>query len=102
MSDATLITPRRNFLVRALGFTAAGATLSVPIVTVDSAEARLRHHMAGVEAASRDIDSRLDWSQMEAAGMPKRTALISSRGRKVVQALTGVMRLCRSPSEGSS
>jgi hypothetical protein len=32
MSEHQLITPRRNFLIRALGFTAAGATLSIPIV----------------------------------------------------------------------
>jgi hypothetical protein len=55
MTQASLITPRRNFLIGALGFTAAGATLTVPIVTVDTAEKRLKHHLAGVEAAFRDL-----------------------------------------------
>lgn len=50
-----MITHRRNFLVRALGFTAAGAAVAVPIVTVASAEERLMHHVAGVEAAMRDL-----------------------------------------------
>lgn len=38
MSEHTLITPRRNFLIRALGFTAAGATMSIPIVTLADAK----------------------------------------------------------------
>ena len=42
-------------------FTAAGAIIAgtaaaaVPLVTVASAEERLRHHMAGLEAAFRDL-----------------------------------------------
>src|SRR5215207_8534949 len=55
MSESVLITPRRNFLVRALGFTAAGAAMTVPIVTVASAEERLKHHIDGAVAAFRDL-----------------------------------------------
>src|SRR4051794_12658944 len=55
MADSVLITPRRNFLVRALGFTAAGAALAVPIVTVASAEERLEHHLRGAVDAYRDL-----------------------------------------------
>lgn len=55
MTDPHLIVPRRNFLVRALGFTAAGASMAVPIVTVAAAEDRLAHHLKGVEAALRDL-----------------------------------------------
>ena len=54
MSESVLITPRRNFLIRALGFTAAGATLSVPIITVADAKARIEHHKAELEKAFRD------------------------------------------------
>lgn len=55
MNAGTLITPRRNFLVRALGFTAAGATLAVPVVALASAEDRLKHHAAGAEQAFREL-----------------------------------------------
>lgn len=55
MSDeGHLITPRRNFLVRALGFTAAGAAVTVPIVTLADARERPRHHAKGLEQAFRD------------------------------------------------
>jgi hypothetical protein len=50
-----LLTSRRNFLTRAFGVTVGGAAVTVPIVTVVSAEERLRHHMAGVEAAMGDL-----------------------------------------------
>jgi hypothetical protein len=53
-AEATLITPRRNFLIRALAFTAAGATLSVPIVTVADAKSRIEHHAAGMKQALQD------------------------------------------------
>lgn len=43
-AETTLITPRRNFLIRALGFTAAGATMAIPITTLASAEQRIKHH----------------------------------------------------------
>jgi hypothetical protein len=39
-----LITPRRNFLIRALGFTAAGVTMPIPIVTLADAKSRIEHH----------------------------------------------------------
>jgi len=55
MDAGALITPRRNFLVRALGFTAAGATLTVPVVTLASPEDRLMHHMKGAEQAFQDL-----------------------------------------------
>jgi hypothetical protein len=51
MSELKLIAPRRNFLVRALGFTAAGATLPVGIIAIDDAKARIRHHQAELEKA---------------------------------------------------
>jgi hypothetical protein len=50
-----LITSRRNFLTRAFGVTAAGAAITVPIVTVALAEEQLRHQVAGVEAAFADL-----------------------------------------------
>ncbi|SHN66554.1 hypothetical protein [Bradyrhizobium erythrophlei] len=51
MSELMLIAPRRNFLIRALGFTAAGATLPVGIIALDDAKARIRHHQAELEKA---------------------------------------------------
>jgi hypothetical protein len=54
MSDLKLITPRRNFLVRALAFTAAGATLPIGIITADDARARIAHHQAELERAWTD------------------------------------------------
>lgn len=53
MSDL-LVTGRRNFLVRALGFTAAGATLAVPVLAVSTPEERIRHHLKGLEQAFAD------------------------------------------------
>lgn len=50
----TLIVPRRNFLIRALGFTAAGATLPISIITADDAKARIAHHQNELERAWRD------------------------------------------------
>jgi hypothetical protein len=54
MSELKLITPRRNFLIRALGFTAAGVTLPVSIITLDDAKARIAHHQAELERAWTD------------------------------------------------
>jgi hypothetical protein len=51
---AALILPRRNFLVRALGLTVAGATVTIPIITQDDALKRIEHHRSGLEAAMRD------------------------------------------------
>jgi hypothetical protein len=54
MSEPHVIIPRRNFLIRALGFTAAGATMAIPIVTVANAKARIDHHKAELEKAIGD------------------------------------------------
>lgn len=54
MEKPTLILPRRNFLVRALGFTVAGATVPISIVTADDARARMDHHQAELAKAWRD------------------------------------------------
>ena len=54
MSELKLITPRRNFLVRALGFTAAGATLPVGILAVEDARSRIDHHQAELVKAWGD------------------------------------------------
>lgn len=54
MSELKLITPRRNFLIQALGFTAAGAALPIGIITADDAKARVAHHQAELEKAWRD------------------------------------------------
>lgn len=53
-AEHQLITPRRNFLIRALGFTAAGATMSIPVVTLADAKTRIDHHKAGLMAAWSD------------------------------------------------
>lgn len=46
---------RRNILVRALGFTAAGATLPIPLIVADTAEARISHHLAEVCRALAEL-----------------------------------------------
>lgn len=50
-AETTLITPRRNFLIRALGFTAAGATMAIPIITAASAKERMDLHAAAFKKA---------------------------------------------------
>jgi len=55
MAETALITPRRNFLIRALGFTATGATLTVPVVALATPEARLAHHLKGVSNAVQEL-----------------------------------------------
>jgi hypothetical protein len=50
----TLIVPRRNFLIRALGFTVAGATVPISIITADDAKARMDHHEAELRKAWQD------------------------------------------------
>src|SRR5947209_3989211 len=52
---AQVIMPRRGFLTRALGFTAAGATLALPIVTVADARARAKHHMDRLHSALNEL-----------------------------------------------
>lgn len=51
----SLIVPRRNFLVRAFGLTAAGATMAVPVVAMESPVDRLNMHMRGAADAMRDM-----------------------------------------------
>ena len=48
MSEHKLITPRRNFLIRALGFTAAGATVSIPVLVTETPQQRLDFHLAEI------------------------------------------------------
>jgi hypothetical protein len=55
-----LITHRRNFMVRALGFTAAGAAMTVPIVPMASAQERINHHSKQLEMAFRDYYAGLN------------------------------------------
>jgi hypothetical protein len=55
MSGSVLITPRRNFLIRALGFTAAGASLSVPVLALQSPRERIDHHFKELAAAFQDL-----------------------------------------------
>jgi hypothetical protein len=43
-----------DFLIEALGFTAAGVTMEIPIVTLDDAAARMQHHRVELEKAWRD------------------------------------------------
>jgi hypothetical protein len=50
-SEHQIITPRRNFLIRALGFTAAGATVPVGILTLSDAKSRIDHHKAELTRA---------------------------------------------------
>jgi hypothetical protein len=46
ISEHQLITPRRNFLIRALGFTVAGATVTIPVLVQDTLQKRIDHHLA--------------------------------------------------------
>ena len=71
MSELKLITPRRNFLVRALGFTAAGATLPIGIIAADDARTRIAHHQTELEKAWRDYygaDTVQSYADVRAAG----------------------------------
>jgi YD repeat-containing protein len=52
--NPTLIVPRRNFLIRALGFTAVGATLPISIITADDARTRMNYHQAELKKAWHD------------------------------------------------
>lgn len=42
----TLVIPRRSFLVRALGFTAAGAAVAVPVLALETPEERIERLVA--------------------------------------------------------
>jgi hypothetical protein len=50
-----LITSRRNFLVRATAYTAAGGAVTVPIVTIPDVKARVQHHLDELHKALRDL-----------------------------------------------
>jgi hypothetical protein len=54
MSEHHLITPRRNFLIRALGFTAAGATIGIPLVLSDSPQKRVNYHLQELTKALQE------------------------------------------------
>jgi hypothetical protein len=55
-----LITSRRNFLTRAFGGTVGGAAVTVPIITIASAEERLEHlHGCGRQSNGRAERERL-------------------------------------------
>jgi hypothetical protein len=56
----TLIVPRRNFLVRALGFTAAGASMPISIITAGDALARIDHHETALKQAWIDYYGRAE------------------------------------------
>jgi hypothetical protein len=61
-ADSKVIVPRRNFLIRALGFTAAGASMVLPVVALQSPEERIAHHFKELEAALRDrYPGRHNW-----------------------------------------
>jgi hypothetical protein len=53
-SEHQLITPRRNFLIRALGFTAAGATVSVPVLLADNPQKRVDYHLQELTKALQE------------------------------------------------
>lgn len=53
--EPAFIAPRRNFLVRVLGFTAAGAALPIPLIVADTAEARITHHLQEVCKALAEL-----------------------------------------------
>lgn len=55
MSEHQVITPRRNFLIRALGFTAAGATVSIPVLLADDPHKRAALHLAELTKAMQEI-----------------------------------------------
>ena len=54
MSEHQLITPRRNFLIRALGFTAAGATVSIPVLLADNPQKRVDYHLQELTKALQE------------------------------------------------
>lgn len=55
-----LIVPRRNFLIRALGFTAMGASVPVPVLALDTPESRLEHHIDGTIRELRAMHPEYD------------------------------------------
>jgi hypothetical protein len=55
MSEHQLITPRRNFLIRALGFTVAGASVAIPVLVVDDPQKRVNYHLREVTKALQEM-----------------------------------------------
>jgi hypothetical protein len=55
VSEHQLITPRRNFLIRALGFTAAGASISIPVLVADDPMKRFNTHLDGLRRALSEL-----------------------------------------------
>ena len=53
--DSKVIVPRRNFFIRALGFTAAGTSMVLPVIALQSPEERITHHFKELEAAFQDL-----------------------------------------------
>jgi hypothetical protein len=70
VSEHKLITPRRNFLIRALGFTAAGATVSIPVLLADDPHKRAALHLAELVKAMQEIypHVRLSGAKIDHAG----------------------------------
>jgi hypothetical protein len=54
MSEHQLITPRRNFLIRALGFTAAGASVTIPVLLTDNPQKRVDYHLRELTKALQE------------------------------------------------
>lgn len=54
MAEHQLIIPRRNFLIRALGFTAAGGTVSIPVLLADSPQKRVDYHLKELTKALQE------------------------------------------------
>jgi hypothetical protein len=84
-AESTLITSRRNFLIRASALTVAGATVAIPIITVADARARMQHHADQLVAAARDYYAGLDVSFIGNRHTPD-----DIRGRDGLPALWGV------------
>lgn len=53
-SELKIIAPRRNFLIRALGFTAAGATVSIPVLLADNPQKRVDYHLQELTKALQE------------------------------------------------
>ncbi|MGY3605126.1 hypothetical protein [Bradyrhizobium sp. Lot33] len=79
-TEHQIITPRRNFLIRALGFTAAGAAVPVGIVTLADAKSRMDHHRAELLRAWEDYYAVAVCSVVGNSLEPKRVLGDSSDG----------------------
>jgi hypothetical protein len=72
-TPTSVIVPRRNFLIRALGFTVAGATVPISIVTADDARARMDYY-----GPNYNVRDRVDIQPVGTIEPPS----INSYGRK--------------------